>query len=206
MILHPRKSHWSCTAERTMFINNTNPWNIKNKTKQKQCDRFCTLIQHCDTVVSFYPFLCVDATGYFLHIFPSFLFPFWLPFLAWLFGLTFSNTWVRAPELNSSLVWEMVKAAQSHLLRMQPSTENMEIYGTKELLSCTAVTEQLTKSQHPHFASKFKGLSQVKTSGYAMLCDRIGLNEESCSPHLSEISPILFESWYTLKLYWSYFS
>lgn len=153
MILHPRKSHWSCTAERTMFINNTNPWNIKNKTKQKQYDCFCSLIRHCNTVVSSYPFLCIDATGYFPPISPSFPFPFWLPFLAWLFGLTFSNIWVSVHELNSNLVWEMGKAAQSHLLRMQPSTENMKIYGPKELLSCTAVTEQLTKSHHPHFAS-----------------------------------------------------
>lgn len=101
-----------------------------------------------------------------------------------------SVTRVHAHELDSRLVGETTKAAQSCLLRMQPCAGAAEVHGTKELLSHTALMEQLAKNHHPHFVSISDTLlnsrvsPEPKTSGYAMLCDRIGLNEESCTPHL----------------------
>lgn len=146
--------------------------------KKTECDWVCTLILHWDTVVSSYPFLCVDATGYFLPISSSFPLPSWLPLLAWLFGLTFGNTWVYACELGSSLVWETRKAAQSHLLGMQTCPGNMEVPGTKELLSHTALTEQLTKSHQPRFASSSdiwrNSRVSPKSKLLVLLCDVIG--------------------------------
>lgn len=153
-----------------------------------------------DTLVSFD--LRVDATGNFLLIAPSFLFPPWLLLPDRLLVLTFRSTWVHACELETSLVWESTKAAQSCLLRMQPCAGTTWHWRA----SVPHSTNGAARSHHPAFASRseFKGFSWAKTSGCAMLCDRVGLKEESCTPHLWDICYLFWKLIYPptlLKLF-----
>lgn len=127
-----------------MLIRNTNAW----KTIQtKMCLVFTSTLCH-NTVVSFDPFLCVDATRYFLLISPSFPFPSWLLFPDRLFGLTFSNTWIHANELDSNLVKERTKQPKAACWEC---SSVLELHGTKELLSPRALMGQLAKSHHHLF-------------------------------------------------------
>lgn len=187
-----------------MLLRNTNVWNSTQNA-------FCFVLWHCATIqwsplIHFYVLMQQGTSCLFLP--PS-------HFLPGYYSLTDclvlpSVTYDFMP-MNSTAVW---LGRQQNLPKAAcwECSPVLELHGTVELLSHTALMGQYSQKPPSSFCAQlwhfteFKCFLWAKTSGYAMLCDRGGLKEESCTPHLWEISAISFESWYTLQLCWSYFS
>lgn len=185
-----------------MLLRNTNAWSTTQNV-------FGFVLGHCATIqwspsIHFYVLMQQGTSCLFLP--PSHFLPGYYSLTDCLVLPSVTREFI---PVNSTAVWlgRQQKLPKAACWECSPV---LELHGTEELLSHTTPMGQLAKSHHPPFVPSsdtlLKCFPWAKTSGYAMLCDRVGLREESCTPHLWEISAILFESWYTLQLCWSYFS